>query len=348
MARFQIDLDYLVRFLVDLLNTPSPTGSTDWSVGFVQQELEALGIPSERTPKGALVATLEGLRRDRPRAVTAHLDTLGAMVAQIKPNGRLKLAALNGVVWPTVESEGVWVSTRQGRQIRGSIVLANGSAHVNREARTKERNADTLEVRLDERTASAEETRVLGIEVGDSVSFDPRVEVGDAGFVRSRFLDDKACVAAALAALKSLRDNGITPAQQTTLLFSVHEEVSHGGRDGIPEDIAEMVVLDMAAVGEGLQGDEFHCSLCMMDSGGPYSSALNEKLRTIADQAGIELRTDVYPFYTSDGTVYWRSGGRAQVALFGPGVDTSHGYERTHRDALHDTALLLAEYLVED
>ncbi|HCE01232.1 MAG TPA: hypothetical protein DER07_09350, partial [Armatimonadetes bacterium] len=106
VARFQIDLDYLVRFLVDLLNTPSPTGSTDWAVGFVQQELEALGIPSERTPKGALVATLEGLRRDRPRAVTAHLDTLGAMVAQIKPNGRLKLAALNGVVWPTVESEG--------------------------------------------------------------------------------------------------------------------------------------------------------------------------------------------------------------------------------------------------
>jgi putative aminopeptidase FrvX len=347
MARFSIDLDYLRRVLSDLLETPSPTGDTDWAVSFVEQELDAIGVSSYRTRKGALIAHMEGLASDAPRALTAHVDTLGAMVREIKPSGRLKLAALNGLVWPTVESEGVIVQTRQGRQIRGSIVLANGAAHVNKEAAKAPRDADTLEVRLDERTSSAEETRVLGVEVGNFVYIDPRLEIGDAGFVRSRFLDDKACVACAIAAIKAVRDAGVTPAQRTHLLVSNYEEVGHGGVDGLPDDLAELVVLDMACVGDGLRGDEMHCSICVKDSSGPYSKRLTEKLRALAEAAGIELRADVYPYYGSDGSAYWRAGGGAEVALIGPGVDTSHGYERTHLDALDDTAKLVAEYLIE-
>lgn len=348
MALFEISTDYLTRTLVDLLNTPSPTGDTEYATSFIQGELESMGVPTERTTKGALLAHLDGLREDRPRALTAHVDTLGAMVRQIKPNGRLLLTALNGLNWPTVESEGVWVATRSGRQVRGSLVYANGAAHVNREATSGPRNDDTLEVRLDERTTRAEETRLLGIEVGDFVYFDPRVEVSEAGFIRSRFLDDKACVAAALAAVKALTGAGVTPAQQTTLLISNYEEVGHGGRDGLPADLTELVVLDMACIGNGLQGDEFHCSLCVKDSSGPYSKNLSDKLRGLADRRGIDLRTDVYPYYSSDGSVYWRTGGKAEVALIGPGVDTSHGYERTHIEALVDTARLIAEYLIEE
>ncbi|MFY9234480.1 MAG: M42 family metallopeptidase [Fimbriimonadaceae bacterium] len=347
MARFEIDVDYLKRVLIDLLNSPSPTGHTEWAISSVEQEFQNLGIVGQRTTKGALVATLEGLQSDRPRALSAHVDTLGAMVREIKSNGRLKLAALNGVMWPSVESEGVTVDTRSGRQVRGSIVLANGAIHVNKEATKEARNADTLEVRLDERTTSPEETRMLGIEVGDFVFFDPRVESSQSGFIRSRFLDDKACVACLLAAVKALQDNGITPAQRTTCQISNFEEVGHGGIDGMPDDLAELLVLDMAAIGEGLQGDEFHCTICVKDSGGPYSKRLTDKIRGIADNAGIDLKTDIYPHYSSDGTVYWHAGGCGEVALIGPGVDTSHGYERTHVDALHDTALLVAEYLVE-
>ena len=348
MPRFQISTEYLTRILLDLLNTPSPTGDTDWAISFVEQELASLGVNATRTLKGALVATIHGLRDEQPRALTAHVDTLGAMVATIKPNGRLQLTALGGVMWPTVESEGIWVQTRTGRQIRGSIVLENGAAHVNPKGKETVRTSEVLEVRLDERTNSAEETRVLGIEVGDYVYFDSRPETGAAGFIRSRFLDDKAAVACILAAVKSIIDNGISPAQRTMLLFSNFEEVGHGGYDGIPEDIVEYVVVDMAAIGTGLQGDEYHCSICLKDSNGPYSRRLTEKLRSIAYRAGIDLKPDIYPAYGSDGGAYWFSGGSAEVALIGPGVDTSHGYERTHVDALHDTALLIAEYLTED
>lgn len=348
MARFEIDVDYLRRTLTDLLETPSPTGDTEYAIGLVQGELENMGVSTRRTRKGALIGELGGFRDDAPRAVSAHVDTLGAIVSGVKPNGRLKLTALNGLMWSSVESEGLTIATRSGRRIRGSLVLVNGAAHVNKEANTTPRNADTLEVRIDERTSSAEETRLLGIEIGDFVAFDPRVEISDSGFVRSRFLDDKACVACALAAVKSLTDVGITPAQATTLLISNFEEVGHGGMDGLPADLAEYVVLDMACVGQGLRGDEFHASVCVADSNGPYSKTLTDRLRDLADRRGIDLLADVYPHYGSDGGAYWRSGGGAAVALFGPGVDTSHGYERTHTDALVDTANLLVEYLVDE
>ncbi len=348
MGRIDISRDYLLKTLQDLILTPSPTGDTEWAVSYVEQELESFGMSAVRTYKGALVATVPGLRDDRPRALTAHIDTLGAMVKCIKSSGRLQLTALNGLEWNGIESEGVTVQTKSGRGIRGSVVLTNGAMHVNKEVRTTPRNEDTLEVRLDVLTNSDDETRLLGIEVGDFVYIDPRYEESESGFVRSRFLDDKACVACMLAAMKSLSEAGVTPAQRTSFLISNFEEVGHGGMDGLPDDLAEYLVLDMACIGKGINGDETHCSICVKDSSGPYSMRMTNKLRAIAEKSGIDLIPSIYPYYGSDGSAYWRSGGHAEVALIGPGVDTSHSYERTHVTALLDTASLISEYLIEE
>jgi putative aminopeptidase FrvX len=104
----------------------------------------------------------------------------------------------------------------------------------------------------------------------------------------------------------------------------------------------------MACVGTGQNGSEFNCSICTADGSGPYSKSLSDRLRNLAEKRGIELRPDIYTYYGSDGSAYWRSGGTAEVALIGPGVDTSHGYERTHIDALRDTAQMIAEYLIDE
>lgn len=348
MPRFELDQKFLAKTLVDLLNTPSPTGDTEYAVSLVEGECGSLGVPTRITRRGSLVAQMEGISQAKTRALTAHLDTLGAIVVEIKSNGRLRLKALNGLVWPTVESEGVTVRTRSGRLVRGSVVLVNGAAHVNKDAQSAVRNDQNLEVRIDERTTTSEETRLLGIEVGDYVAFDPKVEESESGFIRSRFLDDKACVACALAAIKILTDGDLKPAYNTEIIFSNHEEVGHGGVDGIPQELDELVVLDMGCIGTGLQGDEFHCSIGIADGGGPYSKTLTEYLRDLAENRGIDLKPDYYPFYSSDGTAYSRAGGHAQIALIGPGIDTSHGYERTHVEALYDTAQLIAEYLLAE
>ncbi|HEY52962.1 MAG TPA: M42 family metallopeptidase [Caldilineae bacterium] len=341
-----IDVTYLIRILTDLLDIPSPTGLADPAITYVEQALRELDLQPRRTVKGALVAEWAGQSDDAPRALTAHADTLGAMVKEIKGNGRLILTNIGGFAWNTVEGEGCQVFTTNGRVIRGSLLLSKASAHVYGKAvgETK-RSAEMMEVRLDERTISAGQTRALGIEVGDFVAFDPRVEVSDSGFIRSRHLDDKAGIASVLAAVKAMQEAGISPAQRVTLHISHYEEVGHGAATGFPPDLAELVAVDMAAVGDGQMSDEFHVTICAKDSGGPYHHGLTQRLRKLAQENGIPHKMDIYPYYGSDGEAFWRAGGDVQVALIGPGVDASHSYERTHTDALVATVQLVMAYL---
>jgi putative aminopeptidase FrvX len=339
----------MCHFLIGLLNTPSPTGFTDAAIEYVQRAIEPLPVSCRRTLKGALVAEWPGRSSTAPRALTAHVDTLGAMVKQIKPNGRLRLTKIGGFHWNTVEGEGCTVFTATGRQIRGALLVVKSSSHVHgNDTGDAKRDDAGMEVRIDEDSASAEQTRGLGIKVGDFVTFDPRVETGPAGFLRSRHLDDKASVAAVVWAMRALAEAGEQPAQTTTFHFSNYEEVGHGAASGFPDNLAELLAVDMAAIGDGQESDERHVTICTKDSGGPYHLGMRRRLEHLAAQAGIPYRLDIYPYYGSDGEAYWRAGGDVRVGLIGPGVDASHSYERTHIDALVRTAQLLGEYLRHD
>ncbi|MBT3390169.1 MAG: M42 family metallopeptidase [Chloroflexi bacterium] len=345
----KIDQTYMLDFLTELLNIPSPTGFTEKAIDYTEQALRGFPFLSlSHTRKGALVAIWPGEDSTAPRGVTAHVDTLGAMVKEIKSNGRLKLTRIGGFPWNTVEGEGCTVFTRAGDQIRGSLLLTKSSVHVyGSDVGETKRDDDSVEIRLDVRATSAEETRALGIEVGDFVAFDPRVEITN-GFVRSRHLDDKACVANIVAAVKAFSDTGLKPAQTTILHISNYEEVGHGAAVGFPPDMAELLTVDMAAIGDGQTSDEFHATLCVKDSGGPYHYGMNEKLRALADEYEIPYKVDIYPYYGSDGEAYWRAGGDVTVSLIGPGVDASHNYERTHTDALVATTQWIMAYLLAE
>ena len=345
----EINTQFLLDFLTKLLNTASPTGLAEPAIALTEQTLKSFpALRLSRTRKGALLATWPGERDDSPRAVTAHADTLGGMVKEIKSNGRLKLSQIGGFAWNAIEGEGCTVFTRFGRSLRGSILLTKASTHVfGAEVSEMKRTADNLEIRLDARTFSEKETLDLGVGIGDFVAFDPRVEI-NAGFIRSRHLDDKACVAVLVAAVKALSDAGLKPARTTTLLISNYEEVGHGAAAGIPADVEELLVVDMAAVGEGQNSDEFHASLCVKDSGGPYHHGLSDQLRTLAEKYIIPYKVDIYPHYGSDGEAFWAAGGNVAVALIGPGVDASHSYERTHTEALLATTRWVMAYLLEE
>jgi putative aminopeptidase FrvX len=344
----EIDYAFLEDFLVRLLNTPSPTGFTEQAIALVQEALAALpSLSLRRTRKGALLVTLPGPEAEPVRALTAHVDTLGAMVKSIKPSGRLALTAIGGFAWNSVEGEGCTVFTQAGGTVRGSLLPNHASVHVYTDVKDTKRDAENMEVRLDARTTNAEETQNLGIEVGDFVAFDPRVERTN-GFVRSRHLDDKACAAVLVAALQALQTAGLQPAHTTCILFSNFEEVGHGGAAEIPASVEEFVAVDMAAIGEGQASDEYHATLCLKDSGGPYHAGLSQKLRGLAEAYGIPYKVDIYPNYGSDATAYWHAGGPAAAALIGPGVDSSHHYERTHHDALLATTQWVLAYLLAD
>lgn len=349
MALPKIDTRWLVDFLVRLLNTPSPTGYTEQAIELVEEELSAYpALKMWQTRKGALVAKWEVAGSNAPRALTAHVDTLGAMVKEIKPNGRLTISRVGGLLLNAVETEGCWVFTSRGGKLRGSLLVDTASAHVHGAKATETaRSEEHMEIRLDARTTSAKETRSLDVAPGDFVAFDPRVEVTN-DFIRSRYLDDKAAVAAIAAAIKALSDAKLAPRQTTYFHISNYEEVGHGASAGIPDEVQELVTVDMAAVGPGQESDEFHPTLCLKDSGGPYHHGLSNKLRELAERNAIAFRTDIYPYYGSDGEAFWRAGGDVAVALIGPGVDASHNYERTHLEALVGTTNWILAYLLSE
>lgn len=344
----QVDDGLLTKFLADLLKTPSPTGYAQDAITLVNKALRNLpGVKTQVLPKGGLLVTLPGEKDDAPRAFTAHVDTLGAMVKAIKPNGRLVLSAIGGFSWNTVEGEGCTIFTRDGRRIRGSILTTCPSVHVygDKVSETK-RDQEHMEVRVDERVSTLEETRALGISVGDFVAFDPRVEMTN-GFVRSRHLDDKAGVACLVEAIRSLTSANVKPKQTAYFYINNYEEMGHFALEDFPVKIASLLAVDMAAVGEGQSSDEFHTTICVKDSTGPYHQGMCEMLRRSAEAHQIDYRVDIYPHYGSDASAYWRAGGSVPVALIGPGVDASHNYERTHVDAVIDTTRWVLAHLLD-
>lgn len=350
MTKLHIDINVITDFLTGLLETPSPTGYYIEALDYVKRAfagLEVAGLSLAETNKGALLITWPGESSEAPRGLTAHVDTLGLMVKEIKSSGRLKTTRLGGLLWGAVEGEGVTVRTQDNRRYRGTILPENTSVHVNRDIQKAQRDKDNMEVRLDEKVSKAEETRELGIEVGDFIFIDPRVEVTESGFIRARHLDDKAGVAAIYGALHAMQGADARPVQDAHILITNYEEAGHGGSAGLPDSLIELLAVDMGALGKGQAGDEFSVSICVKDSTGPYHFAMNNKLRRLAETFDIPHKVDIYPYYGSDGSAYWRSGGQARVGLIGPGVDASHAYERTHKESIEHSAHLIARYLLD-
>jgi len=337
---------YIKETLVELLSIPSPSGYTYQVNGFLSEQLEALGVSFTTTTKGALVATIPGMDNDNQRTVSAHVDTLGAMVKEIKSNGMLKLTNIGGLGWANVEGENCTVITSSGAEYTGTLLLNKASSHVHgAETATSDRKADTMQVRLDEKVSSQEDTRNLGIEVGDFVVFDPRTQVTESGFIKSRHLDDKAGVAVILGLIKAIKEENIQLPCTTNFFFSHFEEVGHGASAGIPAATKEMLCIDMGAPGEGQQSDEFSVSICAKDSTGPYSWSMKEKLVGLCKEHKIPYQVDIYPFYGSDASASLRAGYDFVAGLIGPGVDASHSYERTHQDSIMATANLTLAYI---
>ena len=326
-----------------LLSIDSPTGFTGKAAAWVQEQFTALGFEATLTQKGGVMVNLGG--SGEGLLLEAHTDTLGAMVSQIKGSGQLKITPLGGMNANNAEAENVRVYTREGKVLDGTAQLCNASIHVNGDYKTVARSFDTVEIVLDEDVRSAEDTRKLGVEVGDLVCFDPRTRRTDSGYLKSRFLDDKLCVGILLGLAKYLKDKEISLNRQLWFHVTVYEEVGHGGSASVPHGVTEIISVDMGCVGEGLQCTERQVSICAKDSGGPYHYDVVGKLIAAAKAAGCDYAVDVYPFYGSDVEATLRAGYDIRHGLIGPGVYASHGYERSHIGGVENTLKLLVSYL---
>ena len=335
--------DYVVDVLVRLLNTPSPSGMAEDAIDLCAAEVETHGFTLERTPKGAGLVRLEGREPGGLRIVSAHVDTLGAMVRSIREDGSLRLTPIGGYAFNSVEGEYVTVFSRD-RTTRGTILPTHASVHVYEDARKQERVEKNMTLRLDEEVRCRDDVSALGIRAGDFVAFDPRVEVTPTGFVKSRHLDDKASVAVLLGLLEHYARTGERPLLPTAIYITTYEEVGHGAAP-VPEGAREFLAVDMGAIGDDLTTDEYSVSICAKDSSGPYDRRMTTRLADLAEREELPFAVDVYPFYGSDASAARRAGHEIIAGLVGPGVQASHAMERTHRQALEATLALVKAYL---
>lgn len=343
---YNIDKKYTLKVAEDILNIHSPTGYTKDAIDKIKSYIDELGYKSEKSLKGNLIVEVEGKDNSYTTGISAHTDTLGLMVRSIDDKGGLNFTVLGGPILNTYDGEYCTVITRDNKRYRGTVLSKSPSVHVYKDSKSRKRDEDNMYIRLDEKVKSKKDVEKLGIKNGDIIAIDQKVEITDSGFIKSRFLDDKISVTLILGLLKMFKDNNIKPKTKLKIMFSVYEEVGHG-MAWLPDDVKELLSVDMGSIGLDLDCSEYDVSICAKDSSGPYDYDMVSKLANLAKDNQLQYAIDIYPMYGSDTSAALRGGNNIKGALIGPGVHASHGMERTHYEAVENTIKLLYLYLVE-
>lgn len=327
--------------LQELVAIDSPSGFTQKASRYIHDLLEKYGWNPDYTNKRAVRCNLGS--QNPTLAIAAHVDTLGAVVADIAKDGTLRISKVGGLSLNGFEGGYCKIYTLEDKIYTGTLLLDNPAAHVNKDLNTTQRSLYNMHIRLDEEANSKEAIEKLGIRVGDFVCFDTNYQELPSGYIKSRFMDNKAGCYVLFELARRIKEKGWEVPVQ--IFFSNYEEVGHGGTCGYADSIQELLVIDMGVVGNGTSGEETACSICAKDSSGPYDYEIRKNLVQLAEQHSIPYRLDVYPFYGSDGSAALRAGNDYRVGLIGPGVSASHGVERTHEKGIQATIDLCMAYI---
>ena len=329
-----------LKLFEQIMNIPSPTGYTNKVISFLEEYINELGYKTYKNKKGNLIVEVKG-ESNYTIGLSAHVDTLGLMVRSIRGDGNLNFTKLGGPILATYDGEYCTVHTRDNKKYSGTILSTSPSVHVYPDASSKSRDENNMYIRLDELVYNKKDTENLGISNGDFVSINPKFEITESGFVKTRFLDDKASAFILLEVLKYYQNK--TPKQNLKVIFTTFEEVGHGASN-IP-DVDELLAIDMGCIGSDLSCTEEMVSICAKDSGGPYDYDMTTNLINLAKENNLKYAVDIYPFYSSDGTAALRAGNDIKCALIGSGIGASHGMERTHINGILNTYKLILAYI---
>lgn len=342
----KVNKEHLLGVAKELLEFNSPSGFCFEIMDLIKEKVNKLGYKFEMTNKGCGIITIDGKSEEKVIGLSAHVDTLGAMVRSVTSNGTLKFTLVGGPIVPTLDGEYCTIRTREGNEYTGTFLSTSAAIHVYEDASSKKRDPENMEIRIDEVVKNKEDVLALGINSGDYIFFDPKTTITKSGFLKSRFIDDKGSVACLLNLLEAFDREGIVPSYKTKIFISTYEEVGHGS-SYIPNDITEMIAVDMGCIGDDLNCTEYDVSICAKDSSGPYDYNMTTELLNLAKINNIPHVVDIYPRYGSDVGAALRGGNNIRGALIGPGVHASHGVERTHYNALEGVVKLLYVYLTK-
>jgi len=343
---YKLNREFTLKTLEELVNIPSPSGYCKNVIAHMETIADNYGFKFEKNKKGNLIIEIEGNDNSYCIGIPVHVDTLGAMVRSINTDGTIKITSIGGNMYSTLDGEYCKIHTRSGKIYTGTMLSTSPAVHVYPDAKSKERTEESMMVRLDEVVSSKNEVEALDIITGDFISIEPKFVITESGFVKSRYLDDKAGTACALSLMETFKRLNKKPNNKVKIIISTYEEVGHGCAN-IPDDVDELVGIDMGCIGLDLACTEREVSICPKDSSGPYDYDITSKLIELAKKHNLGYAVDVYPMYSSDVSSSLKGGNNIKGGLIGPGVNASHGMERTHIDGLENTIKLMYSYLTE-
>ena len=334
----------VLYYFDELIRVDSTTGQYEKIQKKLTELLNKMGYPYEEIRKGGVIVNAGG--EGKPLCLTAHVDDIGLMVRKVNADGTLKVCSVGGLhPWYCV-TENVRVYTRSGKVYTGSVCRSPSSIHVTSDEVRKapmEYNKNICVV-LDENVKSAADVRALGIETGDIIALEARPTVSG-GYLKSRFVDDKAAAAVLLAFLDNLKAENVNLPRKVYVYFAMYEEIGHG-TVVLPKDVADMIAVDIAPTGPDQTSDERKVSIFAKDSRFPYHWGLTNELIEAAKGAGVDYAVDIFtPHYGTDCDGSIMAGYDLRHAAIGPGTANSHGYERTHILGLKNTYDLISAYL---
>ena len=340
----EVNKQYTLKLLEEIINIPSPTGYCSNVMLHIENVANEFGFKFEKNKKGNGIIEIEGDDNSYCVGIPVHVDTLGAMVRSINSDGTIKITSIGGNIFATLDGEYCKIHTRDGKTYTGTMLSTSPAIHVYKDSKDKDRNEENMMVRLDEVVKSKEDVQALKIETGDFISIEPKFIVTPSGFIKTRYLDDKAGTACALSLMELFKRLNQKPKNKVKIIVSTYEEVGHGC-SSIPGDIDELLGIDMGCIGLDLACTEQDVSICAKDSSGPYDYDITSKLIKLAVDNNIRHAVDIYPMYGSDISASLRGGNDIKGGLIGPGVHASHGMERTHIDGIENTIKLIYAYL---
>ena len=344
-SKMTFDQSYCLDIFRRLIAVDSTTGQYETIQQTVTEILDELEYPYHVTHKGGVIADLGG--EGNALAVTAHLDDIGLMVRSVNADGTLKVCEVGGLYPFYCITENVRIYTRGGKIYTGTVCRTPNSIHVTEDELRKVLPdfRENVCVVLDEDVHSAEDVAALGIATGDLIALEPRFTLAN-GYLKSRFIDDKAAAAVTLTVMKALKESGTQLPRKVYAYFAVYEEIGHGTA-WLPEGVKDILAVDIAPTGPDQTSDERKVSIFAMDSRFPYHWEMTNELRDCAIKGGVDYVMDVFtPHYGTDGDGSVLAGYDIRHAAIGPGTANSHGYERTHIDGLKNTYELLLHYLL--
>ena len=344
--KYNFDPMYTVKCFEKIVNTPSPVGYYRDMKPVMEEIAASLSCEITYDNKSTAYISLEGEDNSKTVMIGAHLDTIGMIVRRIDSDGMIRVRQLGGVNFHSLEGETVHIHTREGKSYSGLVTVSSHSVHVFEDARTMERSEENIMIVLDEDVHSKEDVSALGIRHGDPISTEPRFQISGNGYVKSRFIDDKAAVALCFNAIKYMKENSLKPAYRTIFAFPFAEEIGLGGTY-VPEGVSEFVAVDIGLIGPDLDGSERKVSICAKDNSTPYDYDLTTRLIRLAEKNGIDHAVDIFYRYGTDANAALKAGNNLRAAAFGMAVYCSHGMERTHIDGLNASLDLLLAYLLD-